>query len=168
MYIDTWKAYLKDTARAALQPASVLAMFYALLAFLGSQGLDYYKHRHDAYEKRSSEQIVSFIESTKQFDTLVAVLANAIMDSENGNGAKTQLRTNINQQYSELQYLDDLLSDKSATADYKSSLVRLNDEISTVGSIRTMTGYWEAVNKVLVARKKLTTDLSRRLTVAIN
>ncbi|MGL3106584.1 hypothetical protein [Bradyrhizobium sp. BR 1432] len=168
MYIDTWKTYLRDTARATLQPASVLAMLYALLAFIATQGVDYYKHRQDAVEKRTSEQIVSFIESTKQFDTLVAILAHSIMDSESGTGAKSQLRTNINHQYSELQYLDSLISDKSAAAEYRASLVRLNDEISSVNGTEGMKGYWEAVSEVLTARKKLTTDLSGRLTVAIN
>lgn len=151
-----------------LQPASVLALLYASLAFTATQGVDYYRHRHDAVEKRASEQIVSFIESTKQFDALAAVVAHSIMDSESGTGAKTQLRTNINHQYSELQYLDSLLSDKTAADEYRTSLVRLNDELSSASTTENMKGYWEAVSKVLGARKKLTTDLSRRLTVAFN
>jgi hypothetical protein len=79
-----------------------------------------------------------------------------------------QLRTNMNRQYSELQYLDNLVSDKRLPAEYRDSLVQLNNELSKTTKTEEMKGYWEAVSSVLGARKKLTTDLSRRLNLAIN
>ena len=155
--------YFDKLKKSVFKPASVLAMLYALLAFAGVQAVDYYKSHRDAKEKVVSERVLGFIDSTKEFDSLVAVLAHTIMDTGKSDAtARAKLITNLTKQYSEVESLTPIVRDKHVPAEYKQALAAFNEQIPKVQSVQEMRPYWEAVSKVLQTRKPLTGDLVRR------
>jgi hypothetical protein len=161
--------YLDKMKKSVLKPASVLAMLYAVIAFGGVQAVDYYKTHRDAKEKIVSERVLGFIDSTKEFDSLVAVLAHGIMDTGKSDAAaRAKLITNLNKQYSEVENLAPIVRDKQVPAEYKQALAAFNDQIPKVQSVQEMRPYWEAVSKVIQTRKPLTGDLVRRANLALD
>lgn len=155
--------YLDKMKKSVFKPASVLAMVYALITFGGVQAVDYYKTHRDAKEKIVSEKVIGFIDSTKEFDSLVAVLAHTIMDTGKSDAtARAKLITNLNRQYTEIENLTPIVKDKQIPVEYKQALAAFNDQIPKVQSVQEMRPYWEAVSKVLLTRKPLTGDLVRR------
>src|SRR5258708_9767492 len=155
--------YFDKIKKSVFKPASVLAMFYAFLAFAATQGFDYYKTHLDAKEKIVSEMVIGFIDSTKEFDSLVAVLAHTIMDTGKSDAtARAKLITNLNLQYTEIYRLAPIVKDKQIPVEYKQALAAFNDQIPKVQSVQEMRPYWEAVSRVLLTRKPLTGDLVRR------
>ena len=167
-YIDTWKSYLKDLRDSVTKPASMLAAFYALIAFLGNQGLVYYKAQTEAKEKRVAERVISVLESTKEFDTLAALLANAVMDSAGESDARVKLIANLNKQYAELDLVQPLVRDNAIPAQYKKNLVELAEVIPEATSPEKMRSYWESLSKVLKARKPLTIALAKQVSLETN
>ncbi len=111
---------------------------------------------------------MGFIDSTKEFDSLVAVLAHAIMDTGKSDpAARAKLITNLNRQYSEVENLSPIVGDKDVTTEYKQALAAFNDQLPRAKSVQEMRPYWEAVSKVLQTRKPLTGDLLRRVNLEL-
>jgi hypothetical protein len=162
---NTWNEFV----RVAGEPSSLLALFYAILAFVGTQGIDYLKSNHEARQKYVAERVVGFIETTHEFDALVPLFASKVMEAgKPDEAAKEKLIQNINRQYSEISDLAPLLKQKSdVVQDYTKSLGRLNQELPKIQSVEDMGGYWQAVSDILVARRKLADELRQQASLSL-
>jgi hypothetical protein len=162
------KYYWSECTKLALQPAGVLAATYALIAFLASVGADYYKVSRHEYDKRMADRVLVFIDTTREFDALVPALAHTLMDKANADAARQKLHVNLNRQYSEVRDLAPLLRENQVIAkEYTDSLINLDREISQTPAILEMKRFWESVAKVVEARRPLTAELRRRVSLDI-
>jgi hypothetical protein len=167
--IDRAKEWAKQAWTVVKEPPSIAALVYSLLTFLGTQAVDNYRHAHERYERQVEARIISFIDTTREFDALVASLANGIMD-KNGPDIedRTKLISNLNRQYSEIADLEPLTkNDHELLKEYKVAIQKLNEQLPKVNSVQEMKGFWEAVGDVLGARRKLDQHLMRESHLAL-
>lgn len=165
--IKTWAMAIWEVAK---EPPSIAALVYSMIAFFGAQAFDYYRAQHERYDRHVEARVLSFVDSSREFDALVASLAHGVMDK---NGPDTEDRTkliaNLNRQYSELADLEPLTkSDPHLLAAYKASIEKLNKQLPQVNSVLEMKPYWEAVGDVLSARRKLDQELVRKSHLALD
>jgi hypothetical protein len=150
-------------------PPSIAALVYSAIAFGGSQIVDHYHHIHERQERQIEVLVTSFIDTTREFDALVASLANGVID-KNGPDIddRTKLIANLNRQYSEISQLEPLTKDHPELLDaYRSSISKLNDQLPKVNSVMEMKGFWEAVGDVLSTRRKLDQQILRSSHLAL-
>ena len=168
--IDRAKMWAKEAWTVVKEPPSIAALIYSALVFFGTQAVDNYRHNHDRYERRVEARVNAFIDTNREFDALVASLANGIME-KNGPDVedRTKLIQNLNRQYSEIDDLKPLTkTDPQALKEYKDSIVKLNEALPKVTSASEMKGFWEAVSDVLSARRKLDQHLMRESNLALD
>jgi len=160
--------YGHDLWHVAVRPAGVLALLYALTAFGGGAAYDYYKDSRKARTDRVIDLAQSFSESTKEFDALVAAMANGIMDSNQPDVVdRSKLIRNLNEQYSQIDELQPLVS-KDALNQYKKSLSQLNATLPEVNNVQAMKNYWSQVSDVLMARRTLRAELNKKAGMSLD
>jgi hypothetical protein len=168
--ISRVKQWARELWEAAKQPPSTIAaLFYSLLAFFGSQAVEAYKHHHEHYEKQVEIRVIAFLDTSREFDALVAVLAHGIID-KNGPDVedRAKLIANLNRQYSEIAQLEPLVKNHPELLNtYKASIEKLNEQLPQINSVAEMKSYWEAVSDVLASRRKLDQELMRATHLAL-
>ncbi|HEX4411776.1 MAG TPA: hypothetical protein VH206_23630 [Xanthobacteraceae bacterium] len=168
MTIKTPK-YLVDMWHVATRPAGMLALLYALAAFVAGFGADLWKESKHSRFDRIAELAQSFNETTAEFDALVAAMANGIMDSGKSDADdRAKLIKNLNQQYSEVDELAPVVKSNATVDTYKKSLSALNAVLPAVNDPQSMKSYWGRVSDVLVARRTLRTELNKKADLGVD
>jgi hypothetical protein len=151
----------REIFKVLCEPPSIVALFYAITVFIGGQFFDMYKESQHRREAIISGRVSAFVDSTREFDSLIAALAHGVMDKDGPDVPdRDKIFSNLAQQYSELDDLQQLVKNNPKILDeYRNSLLKLNDTLPSVNSILEMKAYWESVAHVLEARKELNARL---------
>jgi hypothetical protein len=90
------RKYTHDMWHVAMRPAGMVALLYAIAAFGGSAAYDYFRDSFRTRENHTAQIIQSFDDTSKEFDALVAAMANGVMDSGKPvNADKSKLVANL-------------------------------------------------------------------------
>jgi len=164
------KNWIGETWGVVKAPSSVAALIYSILAFGGGQIIAHYQNAHDQYQRQVEARVLSFIDSTREFDALAASLANGIMDKNAPDlEDRNKLIANLNRQFTEVDDLRPLVKDHpELVAAYKNSIEKLNQQLPQVNSVRSMKSFWEAMSDVLGTRRKLDQELMQSSHMALD
>ncbi len=163
------RTYTDEMVRLVSRPASILALFYALAAFLAGIGVDVWKDSRKEHRERIADIAQSFNDTSAEFDALVATMATGIMNSGKADLAdKSKLVVNLNRQYSEIEEIAPIVHSSEALDKYKKSLSDLNTALPTVNDVQSMRAYWSGVSEVLSARRDVRNRLNKRAGMTVD
>ncbi|WP_264051708.1 hypothetical protein [Methylobacterium flocculans] len=161
--------YITEFRTALFSPVGAVALVLSLSSFGLNQAFEFGKDKYQSHQKYVSDRVSVFIDSTKEFDALVASLANTVMDGEKPDTElKSKIYTNLNNQYSELRDLTGLVgkNDEKLT-NYTNAIMEFNSTISSVNSPRDLRNYWLRLGNVLRSRNILADELRRKADLQI-
>lgn len=158
------RQYIAEFRAALFSPSGAVALVVSLGTFGLNQLYEFKKDSYQTHQKFVSDRVSSFIDSTKEFDALVASLANTIMDGEKPDTElKSKIYTNLNNQYSELRELSNLVgkTDEKLT-NYTGAIMGFNATVSGVTTPKDLRDYWLRLGNVLRTRNILADELRRK------